>query len=86
MTVTGTEPVVPVPLTSAGAATATGRSATGSRTTTGPFRVTKPLANLVSGAVVRVNVSSAVCVEPAASNVRLDVPVTSKPGTSTFRA
>jgi hypothetical protein len=79
-----TRPSAPVPATVAGDLSATGRSATGIRTRVGPVRVTKPLANCVSGASVRVNVNATgtSCPTDVMVTDGLSV-VTVKPGTST---
>src|SRR3954453_3681887 len=58
-------PDVPVPFTSDGALTDTGRSTTGIRTLVGPERVTEPLAHLPNGAFVRVNSKLTVSMSPA---------------------
>src|SRR3954451_2067846 len=82
VTVTAAEPVVPVPDASAGADTATGRRATGSRTEVAPLRrVTKPFAHWWRGALVRVKAMSSAWVWPALLKGRFDRVVAVKPGT-----
>ena len=58
VTVTSTDPVIPVPETDSGAATATGRTAMGLRATTSPLvHESDPVANVSRAASVRVNVT-----------------------------
>ena len=80
------EPLVPVPLSSAGAAIATGRTTSGLRTLCDPSdQVSEPKRYAFSGASVRVNVTVNCCVAPAGIVNDVGVTATVKPaGTTTL--